>query len=69
MAPRKSPFFDTATTLGKIVAFLGISALCGVLAAGLLVPAAAVAGVGATSSLEYFDKLPAELNTNPLSQG
>lgn len=69
MAPRKSPFFDTATTLGKIVAFLGISALCGVLAAGLLVPAAAVAGVGATSSIEYFDKLPAELNTNPLSQG
>ncbi|MFD1213501.1 transglycosylase domain-containing protein [Arthrobacter sp. GCM10027362] len=69
MAPRKSPFFDTATTLGKIVAFLGISALCGVLAAGLLVPAAAVAGVGATSSIEYFDKLPAELNTSPLSQG
>ncbi|NKX55276.1 transglycosylase domain-containing protein [Arthrobacter mobilis] len=68
MAPRKSPFFDTATTLGKIVAFLGISALCGVLAAGLLVPAAAVAGVGATSSIEYFDQLPAELNTSPLSQ-
>lgn len=68
MAPRKSPFFDTATTLGKVIAFLGISALCGVIAAGLLVPAAAVAGVGATSSIEYFDKLPAELNTSPLSQ-
>jgi membrane peptidoglycan carboxypeptidase len=68
MAARKSPLFDTATTLGKIVAFLGISALCGVLAAGLLVPAAAVAGVGATSSIDYFDQLPDELQTNPLSQ-
>ncbi|MFT4469214.1 transglycosylase domain-containing protein [Arthrobacter sulfonylureivorans] len=68
MPARKSPFFDTATTLGKIVGFLGISALCGVLAAGLLVPAAAVAGVGATSSIEYFDQLPDELQTQPLSQ-
>ena len=68
MAARKSPFFDTATTLGKIVGFLGISALCGVLTAGLLVPAAAVAGVGATSSIEYFDQLPDELQTQPLSQ-
>ena len=68
MAARKSPFFDTATTLGKIMAFLGISALCGVLAAGLLVPAAAVAGVGATSSIDYFDQLPDELQTSPLSQ-
>ncbi|EMY34781.1 penicillin-binding protein [Arthrobacter crystallopoietes BAB-32] len=31
-------------------------------------PAAAVAGVGATSSIDYFDQLPDELQTNPLSQ-
>lgn len=49
MVNRTSPFFDTATTLGKIVAFLGVSALCGVLAAGLLLPAAAMGGATATA--------------------
>jgi membrane peptidoglycan carboxypeptidase len=67
MAGRKSPFFDTATTLGKIVAFFGVSAVCGVLAAGLLVPAAAVAGSGATAGIEFFEALPAELREEPLS--
>ncbi|MET1034605.1 MAG: transglycosylase domain-containing protein [Arthrobacter sp.] len=67
MAGRKSPFFDTATTLGKIVAFFGVSAVCGVLAAGLLVPAASVAGASATAGMEFFDALPAELREEPLS--
>ena len=68
MAARKSPFFDTATTLGKIVEFFGISALCGVLAAGLLVPAAAAAGTAASGSLQFFDDLPSELQTDALSE-
>lgn len=68
MAARKSPFFDTATTLGKLVAFLGISALSGVLAAGLLVPVAAATGTGAQASLKFFEDLPAELAVGPLSQ-
>ncbi|MEO9248616.1 transglycosylase domain-containing protein [Citricoccus nitrophenolicus] len=67
MANRKSPFFDTATTLGKIVAFLGISALCGVLAAGLLLPMAAVGGATATAGGDMLDQLPAELKEEPLS--
>ena len=45
MAAKKHPIFDTATTLGKIVAFLGVSSICGVLVAGLMVPAVALAGV------------------------
>lgn len=68
MAARKSPFFDTATTLGKIVAFFGVSAICGVLAAGLLVPVAAATGMTASSSIKYFDQLPSELEVGPLSQ-
>ncbi|MGJ9402989.1 transglycosylase domain-containing protein [Arthrobacter sp. KK5.5] len=67
MAGRKSPFFDTATTLGKIVAFFGVSSVCGVLAAGLLVPAAAFAGSSATAGIEFFEALPAELREEPLS--
>ncbi|REE04030.1 penicillin-binding protein [Citricoccus nitrophenolicus] len=67
MANRKSPFFDTATTLGKIVAFLGVSALCGVLAAGLMLPMAAVGGATATAGGEMLDQLPAELKEEPLS--
>ncbi|WP_323959312.1 transglycosylase domain-containing protein [Arthrobacter sp. JZ12] len=68
MAARKSPFFDTATTLGKIIAFLGISALSGVLAAGLLVPVAAAAGTGASASIQFFENLPAELERGALAQ-
>ncbi|MFC7401248.1 transglycosylase domain-containing protein [Citricoccus sp. GCM10030269] len=67
MANRKSPFFDTATTLGKIVAFLGVSALCGVLAAGLMLPMAAVGGATATAGGDMLDQLPAELKEEPLS--
>jgi membrane peptidoglycan carboxypeptidase len=68
MAARKSPLFDTATTLGKIIAFLGISVLAGVLAAGLLVPVAAAAGTGATASIDFFEELPVELERGALAQ-
>ncbi|UKA53711.1 penicillin-binding protein [Arthrobacter sp. FW305-BF8] len=68
MATRKNPIFDTATTLGKIFGFLGVSAICGVLVAGLLVPAAAVSGSTASGSIEFFDTLPAELQVDPPSQ-
>ncbi|MBT2515221.1 transglycosylase domain-containing protein [Arthrobacter sp. ISL-30] len=68
MATRKNPLFDTATTLGKIFGFLGVSAVCGVLVAGLLVPAAAVSGSTASGSIQFFDTLPAELQVDPPSQ-
>ncbi len=67
MAGSKSPLFDTATTLGKIVAFFGVSAICGVLAAGLLVPIASLAGSSANASIEFFEELPEELRQDPLS--
>ncbi|MFL4476107.1 transglycosylase domain-containing protein [Paeniglutamicibacter sp. MACA_103] len=68
MAAKKSPFFDTATTLGKIVAFFGVSALSGVLAAGLMVPIASLAGSSATAGTEIFDALPASFKGEPIAQ-
>ena len=67
MAQRKSPFFDTATTLGKVVAFFGISALAGVLVAGLFTPLAAVVGAGATTASSVLDELPAEFEEDPMA--
>ncbi|HSO92026.1 MAG TPA: transglycosylase domain-containing protein [Arthrobacter sp.] len=68
MATGKNPLFDTATTLGKLLLFLGVSAICGVLVAGLLVPAAAVTGSSASGSIKFFETLPAELQVDPPSQ-
>ena len=68
MAAKKHPIFDTATTLGKLVAFLGISTICGVLVAGLMVPAVALAGGAATSSLTFFDDLPDEMTVGTPAQ-
>ncbi|MET3810211.1 transglycosylase domain-containing protein [Arthrobacter sp. UYEF3] len=68
MATGKNPLFDTATTLGKLILFLGVSAICGVLVAGLLVPAAALSGNTASGSIKFFETLPAELQVDPPSQ-
>ena len=68
MAAKKSPFFDTATTLGKIVAFFGVSALCGVLAAGLMIPVASFAGSTAKAGSEIFDALPASFKEEPIAE-
>ncbi|AJT41961.1 transglycosylase domain-containing protein [Psychromicrobium lacuslunae] len=63
MAVRKNPIINTATTLGKLVGFLAVSVLCGVLVAGLMVPAVALTGSAASTSIDAFDKLPGELTS------
>ncbi len=67
MASRKSPLFDTATTVGKIMSFLGVSALCGLLAAGLIFPLAATGGAAAAAGSDLLEELPTELQEEPLS--
>lgn len=67
MASRKSPLFDTATTVGKIMSFLGVSALCGLLAAGLVFPLAATGGAAATAGSDVLEEIPTELSEEPLS--
>lgn len=42
--------------------------MCGVLAASLVVPAVAAAGMGVSSSIGFFESLPAELTVQPPSQ-
>ncbi|RAN72757.1 hypothetical protein B5P43_31670 [Bacillus sp. SRB_336] len=68
MAAKKHPIFDTATTLGKLMLFLGVSAVCGVLVAGLMVPAVALTGNTATSSIDFFDHLPDQMNVGVPAQ-
>ncbi|KQO02137.1 hypothetical protein ASF21_16055 [Arthrobacter sp. Leaf234] len=62
------PWFGSGSIIGSVLAFLSISALTGVLAAGLLVPVAAVAGTGASASIDFFEDLPAELEREALAQ-
>jgi membrane peptidoglycan carboxypeptidase len=54
--------------LGRFLGFLAASALCGVLAASLVVPAVAAAGFGVSNSIGFFDSLPEELTVQPPSQ-
>ncbi|WP_224027088.1 transglycosylase domain-containing protein [Arthrobacter sp. NicSoilC5] len=63
---KRRPGFGTV--LGRILGFLAASAMCGVLAASLVVPAVAAAGMGVSSSIGFFDSLPAELTVQPPSQ-
>jgi len=42
--------------------------MCGVLAASLVVPAVAAAGMGVSSSIGFFESLPTELTVQPPSQ-
>lgn len=68
MAAKKNPIFDTATTLGKLVLFLGLSVVCGVLVAGLGVPAVALAGRTATDTIDVFDQLPDDMEIGTPAQ-
>lgn len=68
MADRKNPFLDTATTMGKLVGFLVVSLLCGVLVAGLMVPTVAVAGSAPANLINAADKLPDQLKIGAPAQ-
>ncbi|NMR30430.1 transglycosylase domain-containing protein [Crystallibacter degradans] len=68
MRIHKTPLLDSSTKLGKLALFFGVSVLCGVLAAGLLVPSVAVAAAGANTSVDIFDQLPSDLETNPMDE-
>lgn len=68
MRIHKTPLLDSSTKLGKLALFFGVSVLCGVLTAGLLVPSVAVAAAGANTSVDIFDQLPSDLETNPMDE-
>lgn len=68
MAKKKKRGHPLAAALGRVLGFFTASALCGVLAASLVVPAVAAAGFGVSSSINFFDRLPEELVVSPPSQ-
>ncbi len=57
-----------AQVLGLLLAFALMSGLAGVLAAGLVMPAAAATSTVTNTAVRLFDDLPEELDSPPLSQ-
>lgn len=47
-----------------VLAFIAAGAACGILVAGLFLPATAMAGSAVSSSIGMFDRLPDDLNLN-----
>ncbi|NUT71618.1 transglycosylase domain-containing protein [Pseudarthrobacter sp. C4D7] len=68
MARKRRHRRGVGAALGRFLGFLAASALCGVLAASLVVPAVAAAGIGVSSSIGFFENLPSELTVQPPSQ-
>jgi membrane peptidoglycan carboxypeptidase len=63
--PGAPPAADVVSHLGVMI---GVSALIGILVAGLAIPFAALAGFGARTVADSMDKLPDELTAEPLAQ-
>ena len=68
MAKKRKRRHGFNAALGRILGFLAASIMCGVLVASLVVPAVAAAGMGVSSSIDFFEKLPSELTVQPPSQ-
>ncbi|MGM7777125.1 transglycosylase domain-containing protein [Arthrobacter sp. KNU-44] len=68
MARKNNPKSGLARVLRRIFGFFLVSAVCGVLAAGLVVPGVASAGMAVSGSIQYFDNLPGDLVVNSPSQ-
>ena len=68
MAPRNRPRSLLAFTLWRLFGFFTASAVCGVLAASLVVPGVAAAGVAVSDSIKLFNGLPSELTVDPPSE-
>ncbi|MCA4135698.1 transglycosylase domain-containing protein [Arthrobacter sp. M4] len=50
--------------LGRLLGFFVVSAICGVLAASLVVPAVAAVGTSVTGSINFFNTLPSDLQVD-----
>lgn len=68
MVKRRKRRRGFGVALGRILGFLAASVMCGVLVASLVIPAVAAAGMGVSSSIGYFERLPEELTVQPPSQ-
>jgi membrane peptidoglycan carboxypeptidase len=68
MAPKNRMESRLAAALWRVLGFLTVSALCGVLAASLVVPGVAAAGIAVSNSIILFNNLPSELRVDSPSQ-
>jgi membrane peptidoglycan carboxypeptidase len=68
MASRKSPLLNTASALGKIVAFFLASAVAGVLVAGTLVPLAIGTSTATTVAQDSYDSIKVPETNAPIAQ-
>lgn len=68
MAPKKRIGSRLAAALWRVLGFLTVSAICGVLVASLAIPGVAAAGVAVSRSITFFNGLPGELAVDPPSQ-
>jgi membrane peptidoglycan carboxypeptidase len=68
MAPMNPLGSRLVAGLGRVLVLLTVSALCGVLAASLVVPGVAAAGVALRNSIIFFNSLPSELAVEAPSQ-
>ncbi|MEZ2391635.1 transglycosylase domain-containing protein [bacterium RCC_150] len=68
MASENGPKLSFSGVLLRVFGFIVVSALCGVLAAGLVTPAVASAGMAVSGSIQFFNNLPGDLAVEPPSQ-
>lgn len=68
MASRNNSGSEPTSVLGNVVAFIAVAVVTGVVAAGLLVPPAAAAGLAANASVGWFKSLPANMESGPVSE-
>lgn len=68
MAQKKRFGAGLAAAFRRVLGFLIVSAFCGVLAASLVVPGVAAAGVAVSRSITFFNNLPSELAVTAPSQ-
>lgn len=57
-----------ANGMSLILQFIAVSAIAGIVGAGLAIPSVGVASVGAKNVAEIFESLPAELEERPLAE-
>ena len=68
MSARRDGRLGLASVLSHLGVMVAVSAVLGLLVAGLAIPFAGVAGLGARSVADSMDDLPADLEAEPLSE-
>lgn len=68
MSERSGDRLGLASAMSHLGVMVAVSAVLGLLVAGLVIPFAAVAGLGARNVAESMDHLPADLSAEPLAE-